>query len=722
MEPIEAVKLAVSDKDASFAELREAAKLLRRDTSEGLRLKKKARKKLSKMQENLGQMDLSESEAAFFVAREFTSPEERNTEEFKKLVNVLEKHIAELKTAEKTKAEKEKGKEKNADLQNKSKTADNLIVSDMPQEEVRSKKENDQKDKAFPNQEQYEHPIATNDAVSKEQVNANFETISKFDAKINPLSEDDKYFEESRNGLDMMNVVDDNGNSVDMKPEIVENAKLKTMSDLLSTEKDITEDDYRSQLKNNIDLSAFTILNVDRANELAQNNGKGMRQSFSKMIDDYTAGGKKNKVNVSLDSAISVITDSNQQIDKFTGKIEKQFGDIPAVKNIRSRLNRLDNRMSGKYGKKYEVTRDVVKGTAGFITDLGLVALAGAAGPVGLGIYSLYTFKRHVVPFLDRYQKAKEATGISFKNYSKENKNEAARAGLYTVSSAATMGIAGFVGAYNATTHAGATFADAVTKYAGGAKIAAGLGAVTLKQGSDVKAAIDRNENVGKAVGKMALAIGTFVLLANARDSYDLIIHGSNENAGVINNNYNIYIDNCCNENPDCDCNDKPEPVKPRPVITKPEPVVIPEPEPVVVPEPEPEPQPEPVPDFGPLEPAGIPVPAMEMPTHLDPIPVNVPEHEVLDNGVRHYDGDITDQLVADANNGRVLRDGLFYDQPASNSADLDERALALKDHAAGVATCDTPEPVYTPKDGVRHFDNIYQQILADRAAAKNMG
>ena len=356
MEPIEAVKLAVSDKDASFAELREAAKLLRRDTSEGLRLKKKARKKLSKMQENLGQMDLSESEAAFFVAREFTSPEERNTEEFKKLVNVLEKHIAELKTAEKTKAEKEKGKEKNADLQNKSKTADNLIVSDMPQEEVRSKKENDQKDKAFPNQEQYEHPIATNDAISKKQVNANFETISKFDAKINPLSEDDKYFEESRNGLDMMNVVDDNGNSVDMKPEIVENAKLKTMSDLLTSAKGITEEDYRSQLKDNIDLSAFTILNVDRANELAQNNGKGMRQSFSKMIDDYTAGGKKNKVNVSLDSAISVITDSNQQIDKFTGKIEKQFGDIPAIKNIRSRLNRLDNRMSGKYGKKYEVT------------------------------------------------------------------------------------------------------------------------------------------------------------------------------------------------------------------------------------------------------------------------------------------------------------------------------------------------------------------------------
>ena len=177
MEPIEAVKLAISDKDVSFAELREAAKLLRRDTSEGLRLKKKAKKKLSKMQENLGQMDLSESEAAFFVAREFTSPEERNTEEFKKLVNVLEKHIAELKTAEKTKAEKEKGKEKNADLQNKSKTADNLIVSDMPQEEVRSKKENDQKDKAFPNQEQYEHPIATNDAISKKQVNANFETI-----------------------------------------------------------------------------------------------------------------------------------------------------------------------------------------------------------------------------------------------------------------------------------------------------------------------------------------------------------------------------------------------------------------------------------------------------------------------------------------------------------------------------------------------------------------
>ena len=58
----------------------------------------------------------------------------------------------------------------------------------------------------------------------------------------------------------------------------------------------------------------------------------------------------------------------------------------------------------------------------------------------------------------------------------------------------------------------------------------------------------------------------------------------------------------------------------------------------------------------------------------------------------------------------------------SSNSADLDERALALKDHAAGVATCDTPEPVYTPKDGVRHFDNIYQQILADRAAAKNIG
>ena len=706
MENLEAIKLVQSGKEMSFAEIKDVLDVFKEhkntNSAEFIRLKQQARKKISGLKEKMPEMDLQESMAAVYAMKEFSTPEERKSEDFEKVLGSIEDRIVELKKENPT----------------------NIA----------------------PNQEQYEHPVEIKEETNASEINRNYMALENFDNAENPLDEKDEFFKQSRAGLEMLDIRDENGNPVDMNSEIVESARLQTISELVTSKEKVTPEEFRARLRDNIDKAVFSILNVDNAAKMAQKKDmKSVRQDLDTMLTQYNEGGKKNKRQVSVNNAIAVITDASQQVDKFANKLKAKFGEIPAVKGLKSRLSKLDDKLTKKYGKSYTKTKAVVQGVSGVVTDLGLVMVAGACGPVGLGVYSLYTFKKNVVPHLSAYQKANQETGISFSDYNKAHKKDAFLAGLYTVTSGLTAVSAGLMAAHNVVTNAGATTVDAVTKYASTGKIIAGGTAVAVKQSADVKKAFDNNENVGQAVGKAALSLALFGLMAGARENYDIVEHGDHGNVGGgneghggitingdvnIHNGDNINIDNCCDceevvyDNPNIPEEPvKPEPVKPEPVKpepVKPEPV---KPEPVkpepVKPEPvKPEPvKPEPVKPTPP-ELAPIPdlIPDVDVEVEPTPIAPAEPEVKVPANGVRDFD-DIYELMNDNAEKGIVHdnQDGLWYDQQKSNSKELDALAKDLWNTVKGENNClDTPAEPTNPKEGAREYSSVLEKIKSE--------
>ncbi len=708
MENVEAIKRVQSGKEMSFAEIKDVLDVFQKNnntnSAEFLRLKQQARKKISGLKEKMPQMDLQESMAAVYAMKEFSTPEERQSEDFEKVLGSIEDRIVELKKENPT----------------------NIA----------------------PNQEQYEHPVEVKEETNASEINRNYMALEAFDNAENPLDEKDEFFKQSRAGLEMLDVRDANGNPVDMNSEIVESARLQTISELVTSKEKVTSEEFRARLRDNIDKAVFSILNVDNAAKMAQKKDmKSVRQELDTMLTQYNEGGKKNKRQVSLNNAIAVITDASQQVDKFANKLKAKFGEIPAVKGLKSRLSKLDDKLTKKYGKTYTKTKAVVQGVSGIVTDLGLVMVAGACGPVGLGVYSLYTFKKNVVPHLSAYQKANQETGISFRDYNKAHKKDAYLAGLYTVTSGLTAVTAGLMAAHNIVTNAGATTVDAVTKYASTGKIIAGGATVAVKQGADVKKAFDNNENVGQAVGKAALSLALFGLMAGARENYDIVEHGDHGNiaggndghGGItingdvnIHNGDNIIIDNCCDceevvyDNPNVpDEPVKPEPVKPEPV--KPEPV-RPEPVKPITPKLAPIPdliqdekidlQPTPIIPAAPTPVAPLdPVPDVDV--EVEPTPIEAakePEVKVPANGVRDFD-DIYELMEDNAKKGIVHdnQDGLWYDQQKSNSKELDALAKDLWNTVNGENNClDTPAEPTNPKEGVREYNSVLEKIKSE--------
>lgn len=501
-------------------------------------------------------------------------------------------------------------------------------------------KEEDIVKPVIPGQEDYELNVPTEDA-NAALLNRNYSHMALFADSINPLDEKEDEFASSRDALDMLDVKDENNNSVDVREEIVETAKVQTMAELLASKDKISKEQFNKQFRNNIDMMVFSIINADRVAELTKSGDtKTMRKEFGEMVNQFTAGGKKNKVEVKIDNVIGALSVANQKIANVTDKIEKQFGKIPAVAAINNRLSKIDSKLTKKLGQKYVKAKAVVRGVSGIVTDLGLATLAGATGPVGMGIYAYYTFNKHAMPFFNAYKKETENSNISLSQYAKAHKGDAAMAGLYTVSSIFTAGIGAAVAAHNVATSAGATMADSFTKFATTGKIVAGATAVGTKQVLDIRDAYKNGtaNDVAKAAAKAAGAIALFALAAEARNHYDLVPHGTGVDGAagdtqtpsvvnnIVNNYYTtennyydysshdqVYIDNCCEP---CDC-DQNVPVTPTPTPVTPEPTpVTPEPTPV-----KPEPQPTPV---TPAPTPVVPHPAPEP----DPLPIATkPDH-----------------------------------------------------------------------------------------------
>lgn len=702
----EAVRLVISGDDLSFTQIKEAHEALRgTDYAEFTRLTVMARKKLNNVQDSLFGMSLDEILAAADVAETVTPEENKSSDEYKNMMNNIDAKLADFgymtqaqrnflenyssqvykgrikwedltpedrrllveegkenatlapseKQIESAKKAEEKTVEEDKMPASKETSAkEETPVAEKPAQETQNttvptdnNKEEDIAKPVIPGQEDYELNVPTEDA-NAALLNRNYSHMALFADSINPLDEKDDEFASSRDALDMLDVKDENNNSVDVREEIVETAKVQTMAELLASKDKISKEQFSKQFRNNIDMMVFSIINADRVAELTKSGDtKTMRKEFGEMVNQFTAGGKKNKVEVKIDNVIGALSVANQKIANVTDKIEKQFGKIPAVAAINNRLSKIDSKLTKKLGQKYVKAKAVVRGVSGIVTDLGLATLAGATGPVGMGIYAYYTFNKHAMPFFNAYKKETENSNISLSQYAKAHKGDAAMAGLYTVSSIFTAGIGAAVAAHNVATSAGATMADSFTKFASTGKIVAGATAVGTKQVLDIRDAYKNGttNDVAKAAAKAAGAIALFALAAEARNHYDLVPHGAGVDGAagdtqtpsvvnnIVNNYYTtennyydysshdqVYIDNCCEP---CDC-DQNVPVTPTPTPVVPEPTpVAPEPTPVT-PEPtpiKPEPQPTPV---TPAPTPVVPHPAPEP----DPLPVATkPDH-----------------------------------------------------------------------------------------------
>lgn len=705
MDVKEAVRLVISGDDLSFTQIKEAHEALRgTDYAEFTRLTVMARKKLNNVQDSLFGMSLDEILAAADVAETVTPEENKSSDEYKNMMNNIDAKLADFgymtqaqrnflenyssqvykgrikwedltpedrrllieegkenatlapsekqmesakKAEEKTVEEDKMPAKEEASAKKETPVKEEIPAAEKPAQEMPNttvpsdnNKEEDIVKPVIPGQEDYELNVPTEDA-NAALLNRNYSHMALFADSINPLDEKEDEFASSRDALDMLDVKDENNNSVDVREEIVETAKVQTMAELLASKDKISKEQFNKQFRNNIDMMVFSIINADRVAELTKSGDtKTMRKEFGEMVNQFTAGGKKNKVEVKIDNVIGALSVANQKIANVTDKIEKQFGKIPAVAAINNRLSKIDNKLTKKLGQKYVKAKAVVRGVSGIVTDLGLATLAGATGPVGMGIYAYYTFNKHAMPFFNAYKKETENSNISLSQYAKAHKGDAAMAGLYTVSSIFTAGIGAAVAAHNVATSAGATMADSFTKFASTGKIVAGATAVGTKQVLDIRDAYKNGtaNDVAKAAAKAAGAIALFALAAEARNHYDLVPHGTGVDGAagdaqtpsvvnnIVNNYYTtennyydysshdqVYIDNCCEP---CDC-DQNVPVTPTPTPVTPEPTpVTPEPTPV-----KPEPQPTPV---TPAPTPVVPHPAPEP----DPLPIATkPDH-----------------------------------------------------------------------------------------------
>ena len=137
MENVEAIKLVQSGKELSFVEIQDVLDVFKENnnpktSSEFMKLKQQARKKISGLKEKMPEMDLQESMAAVYAMKEFSTPEERQSEDFEKVLGSIEGRIVELKKENPT----------------------NIA----------------------PNQEQYEHPVEVKEETNASEINRNYIT------------------------------------------------------------------------------------------------------------------------------------------------------------------------------------------------------------------------------------------------------------------------------------------------------------------------------------------------------------------------------------------------------------------------------------------------------------------------------------------------------------------------------------------------------------------
>lgn len=299
-------------------------------------------------------------------------------------------------------------------------------------------------------------PIAVNETDNLKGVDIakNMQQLEMLSSSINPLDEKDKTFADSRASLNVLDVYDEQGNKHDVRSELVEQAKLKTEAEMMDSKK-VTKEEYIERLKFNIDTAVYSIVTGNAINfSNYTGNKEHLRQVLQNKIDTYVnAEGKKpSKAHVRLESVLGFMATESARIDSKVEKIERAFGSLPVIQKFKAKIRSFDERCEKKFGPK---TWGFVRGAALMAEKaapaIGMAFVAGFGGPLGMAAYGAYVLKKHVVPFTNKYMEQPKEERTSFRKFVKQNKKEAALAGLFTASSLLSFGAAGL----GALTHIG---------------------------------------------------------------------------------------------------------------------------------------------------------------------------------------------------------------------------------------------------------------------------
>ena len=300
-------------------------------------------------------------------------------------------------------------------------------------------------------------PIVVNETDNLKAVDIakNMQQLEMLSSSINPLDEKDKTFADSRASLNILDVYDEQGNKHDVRSELVEQAKLKTEAEMMDSKK-VTKEEYVERLKLNIDSAVYSVV-IGNAVDFSHYNGnrEHLQQVLKNKIDVLAkaeGGSKPSKAHVRLESVLGFMAVESARIDSKIEKIEKAVGSLPVIQKFKAKIKKFDERCEQKFGPK---TWGYVRGAA-LVAEkaapaIGMAFVAGMGGPLGMVVYGAYIFKKHVVPFTNKYMEQPKEERTSFRKFVKQNKKEATLAGLFTASSLLSFGAAGL----GALTHIG---------------------------------------------------------------------------------------------------------------------------------------------------------------------------------------------------------------------------------------------------------------------------
>lgn len=388
------------------------------------------------------------------------------------------------------------------------------------------------------------------DGLTAAQINKNMEQLDSLSNSINPLDEKDERFADSRSLLDVLDVRDEKGQAYDVKPELVELAKLQTERDLHDAKK-ITTEDYVERLQFNIDSAVYSVIagnNIDfsRYNGDQDKLRKNLEKDLNKYIDAGKKEGKQNKAHVRLESVLGFMSQKSHELDNFADGLKQQFGELPFVNKFKGKIQAFDKKCEAKFGAKtWNKVRGMTKIIENAAPDLAMAAVAGFGGPFGLAAYSAYAFNKHAMPFINKYMDQPKSERTSIGKYITANKKEAVLAGLYTASAGLTLGMAIVQGAAtvaSATAAAGHTLdvsakAAILSKHMGiGRAVTAGSTMLTryaVKIGESVSEGDNKatKRNIGMAVVSAAMFAGGYILR-----QYLGMDHGDSKGEAVDNN------------------------------------------------------------------------------------------------------------------------------------------------------------------------------------------
>ena len=276
-------------------------------------------------------------------------------------------------------------------------------------------------------------------------ISKNMQQLEILSSSIDPLDSKNKSFDDSRKSLEVLDVYDDEGHKYDVSSELVEQAKIRTEAELLDSKK-VTREEYVDRLKLNIDSAVYSIISgnaIDFSNY--GGNKEHLQQVLKNKIDIYTSADAKkpSKAHVRLESVLGFMSVESARIDSKIEKIEKAVGSLPVIQKFKNKIKKFDEKCEQKFGPK---TWGKARGAALVIEKaapaIGMALVAGFGGPLGMGAYTFYVVKKHVVPFINKYMAQPKEQRTSFRKFCKENKKDAVLASLYTASAGLSAGMA----------------------------------------------------------------------------------------------------------------------------------------------------------------------------------------------------------------------------------------------------------------------------------------